>query len=192
MPTYLPRSFAATHRRGSPALAPKVSVIVDGGGRVDLDALAADIRLGAVMSDEGPKFELALTGDAVTAALIAVIAIEDAVDEVLVLLKAIAARGADARASAAALAAGAGPLAAARDADGDREQPRLEQRVWLLSSESPHRLGKGHPDGIHIDLRLTPRPSSATGRRTAPVESRPPSASSASAESFAATAVAGC
>ena len=81
------------------ALAPKVSVVVDGGGSVDLDAIAADIKLRTVMSAEGPKFQLALAGDAVTAAPIAVIATVDAVDEVLVLLKAIAARGADARAS---------------------------------------------------------------------------------------------
>jgi precorrin-3B synthase len=81
------------------ALAPKVSVVVDGGGSVDLDAIAADIRLRTVMSDKGPKFELALAGDAVTAAPIAVIEIEDTIGEVLALLRAIAARGTDARAS---------------------------------------------------------------------------------------------
>src|SRR5262245_51138293 len=80
-------------------LAPKVSVVIDGGGRVDLDAIAADIRLRAVASDEGPKFELALAGDAATATPIAVVEIEDAIGEVLALLKAIAARGADARPS---------------------------------------------------------------------------------------------
>jgi precorrin-3B synthase len=81
------------------ALAPKVSVVVDGGGRVDLDAIAADIRLRTTVSDEGPKFELALAGDAATATPIAMIAIEDAIGEVLALLKAIAAQGEDARAS---------------------------------------------------------------------------------------------
>ena len=35
------------------------------------------------------------------------------------------------------------------------QQPRLEQRVWLLFWEFADRLGKVHPDGIHIDLRLT-------------------------------------
>ncbi|WP_410960586.1 hypothetical protein, partial [Salmonella sp. SAL4357] len=49
--------------------------------------------------DEGPKFELALAGDAVTVTPIAVIAIEDTIGEVLALLRAIASRGADARAS---------------------------------------------------------------------------------------------
>jgi precorrin-3B synthase len=81
------------------ALAPKVSVVVDGGGRVDLDAIAADIRLRAVASDDGPKFELALAGDAATAAPIAVVKIEDAIGDALALLKAIAAQGEDARAS---------------------------------------------------------------------------------------------
>jgi precorrin-3B synthase len=81
------------------ALAPKVSVVVDGGGRVDLDAIAADIRLRAIMSEAGPKLELALAGDAATATPIAVVEIEDAVDEVLTLLQAIAAQGVDARAS---------------------------------------------------------------------------------------------
>jgi precorrin-3B synthase len=96
------------------ALAPKVSVVVDGGGSVDLDAIAADIRLRAVMSDVGPKFELALAGDAATATPIAMIATEDAVDEVLVLLKAIAARGADTRASDLATSYAGRPRAALR------------------------------------------------------------------------------
>jgi precorrin-3B synthase len=80
-------------------LAPKVSVVVDCGGRVDLDAIAADIRLRAIMSEPGPKFELALAGDAGTARPIAVAEIEDAIGEVLALLNAIAARGEDARAN---------------------------------------------------------------------------------------------
>jgi precorrin-3B synthase len=80
-------------------LAPKVSVVVDGGGRVDLDAVAADIRLRAVASGEGPGLELALAGDARTAVPVATIATEDAIGEVLALLALIAARGADARAA---------------------------------------------------------------------------------------------
>ena len=35
------------------------------------------------------------------------------------------------------------------------QQPRLEQRVWLLFWEFADRLGKVHSDGVHIDLRLT-------------------------------------
>jgi precorrin-3B synthase len=96
------------------ALAPKVSVVVDGGGRVDLDAIAADIRLRAIMSEAGPKLELALAGDAATATLIAVIEIEDAIGEVLALLKAIAARGADVRASDLVTSRSGRPRAAPR------------------------------------------------------------------------------
>src|SRR5665811_2439157 len=46
------------------ALAPKVSVIVDGGGRLHLDALPADIRLRAVPSTDGPRLFVSLGGDA--------------------------------------------------------------------------------------------------------------------------------
>jgi hypothetical protein len=35
------------------------------------------------------------------------------------------------------------------------QQPRLDQRVWLLFWELADRYGRVHPDGVHIDLRLT-------------------------------------
>lgn len=35
------------------------------------------------------------------------------------------------------------------------QQPRLEQRVWLLFWELADRHGKVHPDGVHLDLPLT-------------------------------------
>jgi precorrin-3B synthase len=79
-------------------LAPKVSVVVDGGGRLDLDALTADIRLRAVPTREGPRFQLALAGDAASAVPVATISPGEAVAEVLALLKLIATRGPGARA----------------------------------------------------------------------------------------------
>ena len=45
-------------------LGPKVSVVLDGGGAIGLDALSADIRLRAVPDAAGPAWELALAGDA--------------------------------------------------------------------------------------------------------------------------------
>lgn len=81
------------------SLAPKVSVIVDGGGRLGLDALFTDIRLRAVATTEGPRLYLALAGDAVSATQLAMIAPDEAVDAVLALLTLIAARGAEARAA---------------------------------------------------------------------------------------------
>src|SRR5690606_26012622 len=80
-------------------LAPKVSVVVDCGGSIDLDAIAADIRLRAVTRSDGIGFALALAGDAASAVPLASIATEDAVAEVLALLGAIAALGPEARAA---------------------------------------------------------------------------------------------
>src|SRR3954469_25523204 len=42
-----PRTIAAAIAAGLPRLAPKVSVVVDGGGALHLDALEADVRLQA-------------------------------------------------------------------------------------------------------------------------------------------------
>ena len=81
------------------ALAPKVSVVIDGGGRIDLDALPADIRLRAVPTSEGPRVHVALAGDASSATEVGVIAPQDAVDAVLALLSTIAASGDEARAA---------------------------------------------------------------------------------------------
>jgi precorrin-3B synthase len=81
------------------SLAPKVSVVVDGGGRLNLDALFADIRLRAVATTEGPKLHLALAGDAVSATPLGMIAPNEAVDAVLALLTLIAAQGPEARAA---------------------------------------------------------------------------------------------
>jgi CRP/FNR family cyclic AMP-dependent transcriptional regulator len=35
------------------------------------------------------------------------------------------------------------------------QQPRMDQRIWLLFWELADRHGKVHPDGIHLELRLT-------------------------------------
>ncbi len=81
------------------ALAPKVSIVVDGGGGIDLDALSADIRLRAFPTSDGPRLELAVAGDAATARPVAAISTAEAIDEVLALLKAVAAHASEARAT---------------------------------------------------------------------------------------------
>jgi precorrin-3B synthase len=95
--------LAAALRRAIAAamlvLAPKVSVVVDGGGRLGLDALFADIRLRALATAEGPKLQLALAGDAASATPLGVLSVEEAVDTVLALLTSIAAVGPEARAA---------------------------------------------------------------------------------------------
>jgi precorrin-3B synthase len=74
-------------------LAPKVSIVVDGGGKLHLDALSADIRLRAVATAGGPRLHLALGGDAETAVPLGMISPDEAPAVVVALLQAIAARG---------------------------------------------------------------------------------------------------
>ena len=80
-------------------LAPKISVIVDGGGTLHLDVLAADIRLRAIASANGPLLLVALAGDGATATPLGSVAPDDAYDAVLCLLRLIAADGPAARAA---------------------------------------------------------------------------------------------
>lgn len=80
------------------SLSPKISIVVDGGGGIDLDALTADIRLRAIPTTEGIGFELALAGDATSSVPVGILSIGEATDKVLALLKLIAARGSEAHA----------------------------------------------------------------------------------------------
>lgn len=94
-------------------LAPKVSVIVDGGGRLQLDGLTADIRIRAVSATDGPRLHVALGGDGATATPLGTIAPDEACDAVSRLLAVIAAHGPEARGADALQSCG---LAAFRDA----------------------------------------------------------------------------
>jgi precorrin-3B synthase len=76
-------------------LAPKISVAIDGGGALHLDALTADIRLRAV---EGPRLHVAIGGDAAHADSLGTVAPPDAVATVMQLLGTVAAHGPQARA----------------------------------------------------------------------------------------------
>jgi precorrin-3B synthase len=78
-------------------LATKVSVIVDGGGKLHLDALVADIRLRAVSTAAGPMLHVALAGDAASATPLGLTAPGDAVDVATHILAAIAALAPEAR-----------------------------------------------------------------------------------------------
>jgi len=81
------------------ALAPKLSVIVDGGGKLHLDALNADIRVRAGATADGPLLHFAVAGDGATASPLGAVAPEEARPAVLRLLAAIAAHGAQVRAA---------------------------------------------------------------------------------------------
>jgi precorrin-3B synthase len=137
-------SIAAALRRAinkaGLSLAPKVSVIVDGGGRLDLDALTADIRLRALPTSEGTKLQVALAGDARSATPIALVAPDDAVEVVLVLLALIATRGPEAR--AADVLAGTIPLRSAAAAAAP-QVPRADPLDQHALGDGAFALGLG-------------------------------------------------
>jgi precorrin-3B synthase len=138
--TDLQRALAAAPFIGG--LAPKVSVVVDGGGTVHLDGVAADIRLCAETGLEGPQFHVALGGDAATAAPIGSVVREHAIEAAVRLLAGIAARGREARAHSIIRAEGTGALrATVADLLNDAPAPRVRPPAEPIGS---HRLRDGH------------------------------------------------
>ena len=93
-------------------LAPKVSVVVDAGGRLHLDSLTADIRLCAVNTATESMLHIALAGDAASAIPLGLAKPDAAVEIVSDLLAAIAALGPDARAADLLRAPGLGDIRA--------------------------------------------------------------------------------
>ena len=99
-------------------LAPKLSVTVDGGGRVHLGGITADIRLRAVTGGAKPAWLLSLAGTEDTAARIALLDEQAVVPAVLDILEGLAAMGEGARArdiDAGALKKQLGSIADAAD-----------------------------------------------------------------------------
>jgi len=95
----LAASLRQTIAASGHTLAPKISVVIDGGGLLHLDALTADVRLRAVPTAEGPKLHVALAGDAASATPLGLVAPDEAANLVTRLLAVIAAQGSDTRAS---------------------------------------------------------------------------------------------
>jgi precorrin-3B synthase len=79
-------------------LAPKVSIVVDGGGALHLDAVPCDIRLRAEIASGEVGFHVALASDSTNENTLGTFAPEVVVGTVLDLLHAIAAQGSRARA----------------------------------------------------------------------------------------------
>ena len=98
-----PRPLAETIRIAietaalSRQLGPKVSVIVDGGGRVSMDGLLADVRLTAVERDARIVWHLAVGGTAATARTVGLFAEADACERTIGILEAIAELGLEGR-----------------------------------------------------------------------------------------------
>ena len=64
-------------------LAPKVCVVLDGGGRLHLDALSADVRLRAIGPVQAPRLHVSIAGDAASATPLGSIPPEAAPDTVV-------------------------------------------------------------------------------------------------------------
>ena len=164
-------ALAATLRRALAAaplakpLNPKVSVAIDSGGALHLDALPADIRLRAIVAPDGPRIHIAAGGDAASAMALQTVAPADAVDAVVRLLGDIAAHGPEARARdmmRGASADGPAPARAAADPIGTH---RLRRSKWAVGVGLPF----GHTDtGALNSLLRAARAAEATGVRTAP------------------------
>jgi precorrin-3B synthase len=87
------------------ALSPKISVVMDGGGPLHLDALSADIRLRVADPARGPRFHsprfhLGLGGDGASATWLGSVAQEDVIGAIVGILTIIGAHGPTARAAA--------------------------------------------------------------------------------------------
>jgi len=108
-------------------LAPKISVLVDGGGRLHLDALAADVRLRAVGSRETPRFHVSVGGDATSATPLGLVSARKAAEIVILLLGVIASEGANMRAADVLRRCGTESFYAALDEDLERA-PALSPR----------------------------------------------------------------
>lgn len=79
-------------------LAPKLTIIIDGGGRLTLDAMSADIRLRATRAGSGSTvWSLSIGGTAQTAKVLASLSAKQSIPAVIELLKALAHLGPNAR-----------------------------------------------------------------------------------------------
>jgi precorrin-3B synthase len=107
----LRRTLAHTSLQGR--LAPKVSVVIDGGGALSLDSVAADVRLCADAVHGGAAFHIGVAGNAATATQLGVVAPADGIEAARRLLEVIARHGRAARARDVLADAGVAPFKAA-------------------------------------------------------------------------------
>ncbi|RWE26436.1 MAG: precorrin-3B synthase, partial [Mesorhizobium sp.] len=74
-------------------LGPKVSVIVDGGGQLTLDAVTADVRLRAVRIGAGVQWQVSVAGDGQSATLLVAAEGDAARDVAVAVLRMVAEKG---------------------------------------------------------------------------------------------------
>jgi precorrin-3B synthase len=174
----LRRRLAATSL--ATRLSPKLSVVIDGGGALGLDNLAADVRLSADSVNGDTVFHAAVAGDGTTATKLGAVASVNGVEAARRLLDVIARHGRTARARDVLATDGAGPfkaalggIAAAPAYSDSRTQTRVVEPIGThLLRDGSFACGLGLAFG-HVDARSLDRLaqaaniSGATGIRAA-------------------------
>jgi precorrin-3B synthase len=179
----LARDLRAALARGSrsASVSPKVSVIIDSGGSLDLDEIAADVRLRAEMSEGGAALHVGLGGDGTSAVDIGVVPPARGIDAAVRLLEVIARRGRDARARDVLATEGLAPFRAAlasaggfcelpsRAGERKRGEPVGAHRLRDGSLAYGVGLAFGHADATSLRQLLEAASSAgASGVRAAP------------------------
>jgi len=132
-----PRPIAAALRgalqahRPSLKLAPKLSVVIDGGGRFGLDAVVADIRLQALSTPDGVVWLLSLGGTAARGSIVGVLNGDTIVPALIAILE---------------MLSGLGTAARGRDLDSDEVRALCRCQGH---SERPAVQGSAAIPGIH-------------------------------------------
>jgi precorrin-3B synthase len=101
------------HRSLAARLSPKISVVLDGGGEVGIDAVAADVRLRAARWQHDTVLVVSVASDAASALPLGCVAVADGAETAVRLLDVLAKRGPNARARDVLRAEGIGPYHAA-------------------------------------------------------------------------------
>jgi precorrin-3B synthase len=147
------RSIAAGLRdaigRAGLTLSHKLSITLDGGGRLHLEALAADIRLRAIDTPSSVRLHVALGGDARSAEALGTISLDAASDVVVRLLRVIAARGATVRAADILRRDGQAPF-------GTAVSGLTEAALLLPTRQTSSTIGKHPLRGEGVALGIAP------------------------------------
>jgi len=162
----------------APRLSPKVSVLIDGGSRLHLDAVVADVRLRVEVIPGGVRAHVGVGGDAVTGCSIGAVWLEQAAPAVVSLLDVVAARGRDARAHQLVRAEGMAPFRAAIE-DLVMVAPALPARAPIEPIDTHHLsdgsailgigLAFGHSEAVALEALIeAAQAAGAQGLRSAP------------------------
>jgi precorrin-3B synthase len=160
-------------------LSPKVSVVIDGGGALALDAVAADIRLRANAAGGDVAFEVSIGGDMARAPKLGRIKAVHGIEAVIELLHVIARRGRNARArdilageGVAVFRSAIEPLLSAPPRESANERCTTAPiGVFPLRARMAVGIGFpfGHADAVMLErLAEAARGGGAIGFRTAP------------------------